>query len=450
METESVPEMTSQEQRLYALIWARTLQSVMVSETRDVVGLTARPTGLTDPALETEWSQTRFAGWRILDAERTAEEEAAAAATFAARATLTKDQQLPWLTFTAVEVRTNPRPRYTEASLIQELEHKGIGRPSTYATLVETVIDRGYVEKATVAATPVTVKGLELKVTATAPKATTKTERAGGEKDKLRTTPLGRTVIEWLLSQFGDVIDYDFTAAMEAQLDEVSKGARPWASVLQETWTAYADRYASIMASPSVSAGGATTSAYGSANKSDFGDGYKMVVSKKGPLFVLEVEGQKTRFATVPGHLSIQTATRSDAEAAFAATAAATAGETLGDLEGKPVIRKKGPYGHYVCWSSISLNCKEDEPLAEITPRLLAKGKPAADAVDHVIGPYKIKRGPYGLYMFKTGGTKKPTFVGIPEATPWATLTVESADQIYKHCSAAKKEAKKGTNSDTR
>jgi DNA topoisomerase-1 len=435
MEVETVPEMTAQEQRLYALIWARTLQSVMAPETRDVVGLTARPTGLTDPALETEWSQTRFAGWRILDAERKAEEEAAAAATFVGRATLTKDQQLPWLTFTAVEVRTNPRPRYTEASLIQELEHKGIGRPSTYATLVETVMDRGYVEKATVAATPVTVKGLELKVTASAPKPTTKTERAGGEKDKLRTTPLGRTVIEWLLSQFGDVIDYDFTASMEAQLDEVSKGARPWASVLQETWTAYADRYASIMSAAPTGGPGA------GANKSDFGDGYKMVVSKKGPLFVLEVEGQKTRFATVPGHLSIQTATRADAEAAFAATA--TAGDSLGDLEGKPVIRKKGPYGHYVSWNGLSLNCKEDEPLADLIPRLLAKGKPAADAVDHVVGPYKIKRGPYGLYMFKTGGTKKPTFVGIPEATPWATLTVESADQIYKHCSAAKKEAKK-------
>jgi len=439
MEVETVPDMTAQEQRLYALIWARTLQSVMAPETRDVVLLTARPTGLADPALETEWSQTRFAGWRILDAERKAEEEAAAAATFAARATLTKDQQLPWLTFTATEVRTNPRPRYTEASLIQELEHKGIGRPSTYATLVETVMDRGYVEKATIAASPVTVKGLELKVAAAAPKATTKTERAGGEKDKLRTTPLGRTVIEWLLSQFGDVIDYDFTAAMEAQLDEVSKGVRPWASVLQETWTAYADRYASIMSAAPT--GGATTSAYGSANKSDFGDGYKMVVSKKGPLFVLEVEGQKTRFATVPGHLSIQTATRADAEAAFAATAAA--GDSLGDLEGNPVIRKKGPYGHYVSWNGISLNCKEDESLADLTPRLLAKAAPAADAVDHVIGPYKIKRGPYGLYMFKTGGTKKPTFVGIPAETPWATLTVESADQIYKHCSAAKKEAKK-------
>jgi topoisomerase IA-like protein len=172
-----------------------------------------------------------------------------------------------------------------------------------------------------------------------------------------------------------------------------------------------------------------------------------MVVSKKGPLFVLEVEGQKTRFANVPAHLSIQTATKEDAIAAFTATAAATAGESLGDLEGSPVIRKRGPYGFYATWSctagTINVNCKAEETLAEIGPRLLAKATPAADAVDHQVGPYKIKRGPYGLYMFKTGTAKKPTFVSIPDNTPWATMSPESADAVYKHCSDAIKEKKK-------
>jgi hypothetical protein len=212
---------------------------------------------------------------------------------------------------------------------------------------------------------------------------------------------------------------------------------------------------ASSSSSPSASSpsGGGTTTATNqttqrqTANKSDFGDGYKMVVSKKGPLFVLEVEGQKTRFASVPAHLSIQTATKEDAIAAFAATTAATTGESLGDLEGSPVVRKKGPYGFYATWmsltGSVNVNCKAEETLTEIGPRLLAKATPAADAVDHQVGPYKIKRGPYGLYMFKTGTAKKPTFVSIPETTPWATMSVESADAVYKHCSSVKREAKK-------
>ena len=431
-----------QEQRLYTLVWTRAIQSVMAPETRDVVKLTGNPSGHVT-SFETSWDQTRFAGYRVLDAERKAEEEATAAVAFIARKALVQDHVLPWTKAIATEVRTSPPPRYTEASLIRDLEGKGIGRPSTYATLVETVLDRGYVEKATIAAQPVTVRGYELKAGATAAKPTTKTEKAGGEKDKLRTTALGRTVIEWLLTTFGDMLEYEFTAAMEAQLDAVAKGDRAWPTVLQDTWSQYADRYAEVMSGPSVAS--ATTAA--TANKKDFGDGYKMVVSKKGPLFVLEVEGQKTRFATVPGKLSIQTAMRADAEAAFAATAAAAEGEILGELDGATVIRKKGPYGHYVTWKEHRVTCKVDETLEALTPRLQAKM--SGDVVDHTVGPYKIRKGPYGLYMFKTGGTKKPTFVSIPEGTPWATLTLESAEQIYKHCAAAKAPAKRSSNKET-
>jgi len=435
MDLETVDDLSAQEQRLYTLIRNRTLQTVMAPETRDVVKLTAHPAGKPDTLLQTEWDRTKFAGWRVLDTERKVEEERIAGEVFVARQALAAGQKSPWTVFTATEVRTSPPSRYTEASLIRELEHKGIGRPSTYATLVETVLDREYVEKATIAATPITVKGLELKATAKEPKATTKTEKSGGEKDKLRATPLGRTVIEWLLGQFGDLLTYDFTASMESQLDEVAKGSRPWPSVLQDTWTTYADRYATIMSGPST--GGAS-----SANKAEYGDGYKMVVSKKGPLFVLEQDGEKTRFANVPAHLSIQTATRADAEAAFTATAAASAGEALGDLEGHPVTRKKGPYGHYVTWQGHNVNCKADEALTEIAPRLLAKATPAADAVDHQVGPYKIKKGPYGLYMFKPspGSKTKPTFVSIPAETAWATLTPEGAELLYKSSAAAVKD----------
>lgn len=438
--------MGTQEQRLYNLIWKRTIQSVMAAEQRDVVKLTAVPTP--KPALlalESTWDQTRFAGWRILDTERKEDEETAAAALFEARKGLVAGQQLSWTAFTAAEQRSSPPPRYTEASLIRELESRGIGRPSTYATLVETVMERTYVEKATIPAQTVELRGLELKATAKIPKQTTRKEKTGAEKDKLRATPLGRTVIEWLLAQFGDMLEYDFTAAMEQQLDEVAKGNRQWPSVLQETWAQYADRYATVMAAPKAAAPAAAdgSGAVRMANKAEFGDGYKMVVSKKGPLFVLERDGEKTRFASVPAHLSIQTATRTDAEAAFATAAAATTDDELGTLEGAPVVRRKGPYGFYVSWKGQKLNCKPEETLEEISARLQAKAAP--DAVDHQVGPYRIKRGPYGLYMYKQAPAgKKPVFVGIPAETPWATLTPESAEQVYKLASAAKKTAPRG------
>jgi DNA topoisomerase-1 len=437
-----------QEARLYELIWKRTIQSVMAPETRNVVKLTAVPTVAPKAlTLQTSWDQTEFAGWRMLDAERKAEEEAHAAAVFEARADLTADTVLDWQKFVATEVRSAPPPRYTEAALIRELESRGIGRPSTYATLVETVLDRGYVEKATIAAAPVTLGLITLEAGKKVPKPSTRTERAGGEKDKLRTTALGRTVIEWLLAQFGDMVDYGFTAEMEAQLDEIAKGSRVWNSVLGETWDRYSERYLSVMDGPRAATAADGAGATASSKRAEYGDGYKMVISKKGPLFVLEREGEKTRFASVPGHLSITTATRADAEAAFAAAGGAGAGagggDDLGTLDDKPVQRRKGPYGHYVQWGDVRLTCRADETLEELTPKLRAKV--SGDAVDHVVGEYKIKRGPYGLYMFKMAGgsaasaKRKPVFVSIPDSTPWSTLTPEGAAELYKHCAEAKK-----------
>ncbi len=448
MEVTELPDATAAERRLYELIWRRTLQSVMAPEQRDVVKLTAVPT--VKPSLltmVTEWEQTRFAGWRALDNEKKSPEELETeAAIFEARADLGENTLLDWQTFTAMEHRSAPPSRYTEASLIRELESRGIGRPSTYAALVETVLDREYVEKATTKAEPVKLGVITLTAGQKVPKASTRTEKMGGEKDKLRATALGRTVMEWLLSNFGDMLEYDFTAAMESQLDEVAKGSRQWKTVLTDTWARYEARYDQVMTAPKASEGGSgPNSPTRSANKAEFGDGYKMVVSKKGPLFVLEREGEKTRFASVPANISLQTATRQDAEAAFASATKATEGEELGTLDGQAVVRRKGPYGHYAVWGTHRVNCTEADTLDTISARLQQKAAPPAEgAVDHQVGEYKIKRGPYGLYMFKVtapGAKTKPTFVSIPDTTPWHTLTPEGAAALYKHCLTAKKEA---------
>lgn len=472
LEHTDLTEQGPAEQRLYELIWRRTVQSQMAAERRDVTKLTATFTvNSTATTLTTDWERQAFAGWRVLDAEKKADEHAADAAAYEARRSLIAGQTLHWTSVTASENRTSAPSRYTEASLIRELESRGIGRPSTYAALVETVLDRGYVEKANIPATPVTLRSLTLTAGRAAPTAATRTEKAGAERDKLRTTALGRTVIEWLIGQFEDMLAYDFTATLESQLDEVAKGSRFWQTILTETWDRYKDRYDAIMASGAAGATGvAGATGGGSASHStaeeaggerttrpkisptsnsrvaEFGDGYKMVISKKGPLFVLEQPSvtPPVRFASVPPHLSITTATRADAEAAFATATTPRTGETLGDLDGEPVLRRSGKFGPYVTWRGHSVNCKPTDTLAEVSERLLAKADPtaAAAAVDRLVGPYRIRRGPYGLYMFKVsapGATKKPFFVSIPDSTPWATLTPESAEQVYKLASDAKK-----------
>jgi DNA topoisomerase-1 len=408
------------EKRVYDLIWRRTVQSIMAAEQRDTVTLKGQ---LHETPVTASWDQTRFAGWRILDLKEA--DERAEKAAFVAKAALRKDTQTPWTAVIVTETHTTPPGRYTEASLISDLERKGIGRPSTYATLVETVIDRKYVEKGSVVATPTPYKEITLTAGEPKAKAVTKTTMTGAERDKLRTTPLGRTVIEWLLTTFGDLCDYGFTAAMEASLDGVAEGKATGPALLTTTWDRYKDRYTAIMSTPST----------GSSSKcKEFGDGYKVVISKKGPLFVLEKEGAKTQFANLPPSMTLATATKEDAIAAFSSVTGAASGDELGELEGDPVLKKKGPYGHYVTWRTYRVTVKAEETLDEIAPRLLA----APDAIDHTIGPFKIRKGAYGLYMFKTGSKGKPTFVGIPDTTPYSTLTVEGAEALYKEHNVAK------------
>jgi DNA topoisomerase-1 len=428
---QSTVDMPSQEQRLYAMIWKRTIQSVMKPEVCDVVKLS----GTSPIEWETEWSKVSFHGWRMLDAEHNGPEEKVNAELFVERATLEPPHSLPWSSLQAAEHHTTPLARLTEASLIRDLETRGIGRPSTYASLVETVLDRGYVEKATIEHPPKATRRME-KLPGKNIRTTTTVSKPTIERDKLRTTALGRTVMEWLLQHVGDMIAYDQTIRMEEQLDEIANGTRLWQTILTESWGRYADRYDAVMALQTPSQSNTNS------KSANYGDGYKMVVSKKGPLFVLEKEGEKTRFAKVPQTLSLQTATRADAEAAF--LAATQAVDILGDLEGESVQRKKGPYGYYVTWRSTNLACSVDDTLESIRPKLLEKVGNASTAVHHIVGPYTIRNGQYGLYMYKaTSSNRKPTFVSIPDATPWASLTSEGAGELYKHCLAAKKEKAK-------
>ena len=405
--------------RLYSMIWKRAVQSVMADHKEAVVALKAI-TGSME--LYTEARQTTFAGWRALDMPGSESDEETEKPPVDSVKNFQVSKKVRWTSLQAAETRRAPPSRYTEASLIRDLESRGIGRPSTYASLVETVIDRGYVEKITKnSSETVEVRRLSLAAVGEAIKAVTKTEKAkGGEvKGTLRSTPLGRTVIEWLLTKFGDILEYGFTAAMERQLDEVAEGSREWASVLQDTWSSYKDRYLEVTRAPKGPVGSCGI-------QGGLGEGYKFLVSKKGPLFVYEKEGEKTRFATVPKNLSRETATLEHAKAAFAQVSGET---TLGDLDGEPVMKKSGKFGPYVTWKSITLSLKGAETFDEICAGLQAK----VGSIDHQVGPFRIKKGPYGLYMYKTeSGTKKPTFVGIPANTEWSKLTVEGAEALYR------------------
>jgi len=414
LETETLSE--GDEARLYALIWRRTMQSVMSDHKEAVVRLKGT---IATTEFFTESRQTTFSGWRIIGMP--AAEDESEGEDPVSVSTLKAGKKLKWASMSAKETLTSPPPRFSEASLIRELEKKGIGRPSTYAALIETVLERGYVEKTKLSKEKVPIKSVEIVAGSPPLRKTEYSEKTKGTG--LQVTSLGRTVIEWLLTQFGPLVDYGFTASMERRLDDVASSSLDKTVLLEDIWTSYKDRYSEIMASGSGSGSEAKS-------KGALGEGYKVVVTKKGPLFVLEGESG-AQFAALPPTVSAKTATLADAKAAFADLS----GVMLGSLEGKPVLQKKGKYGPYVTWTSpkgsnINLTYGS-ETFEEVCARL--KAKISTDTVDHQIGPFRIKKGPYGLYMFKVlKSAKKPTFISIPADTSWSTLTVEGAEALYK------------------
>ena len=186
-------DLTEEQYRLYRLIWRRFVASQMANAVYDNVAADILSAGHVFKAAA---SQLKFPGFtKVYDAQKDEEEKTKDLPPLAEGDELTLRQLKEEQKF------TQPPARYTEDTLIRALEEKGIGRPSTYAPTVSTILDREYVVK---------------------------------EGKQLKPTALGETVTKFMEDRFGNIVDVQFTANMEAQLDQVEEGEKPWKSVLSD------------------------------------------------------------------------------------------------------------------------------------------------------------------------------------------------------------------------
>jgi DNA topoisomerase-1 len=194
------PYLSEDQLRLYTLIWQRTLACQMADAQYEVrsADIAARPPSGEALLLRASSSVLLFPGYRQLYSEGNEEEEQEGDG---ALPELSPGDALSLLELTPRQHFTEPPRRYSEASLIKALEEKGIGRPSTYAVIIATLLERGYVER---------------------------------EGRQLRPTDLGRVVNDLLVQHFPEFVDVAFTAEMEDRLDEIARGERPWQPVVQE------------------------------------------------------------------------------------------------------------------------------------------------------------------------------------------------------------------------
>jgi len=425
-ETPNPPIEDDTQRTIYALIWRRATQSQMSASQTDVRKATFAITA--DPSIQWTAEQTKlkFAGYKILekqDPERHAQDEKE----WLYWATkLVQNAILHWSALKADEIFTKPKGRYTEASLISELEKRGIGRPSTFASLVTTIMDRNYVEKTNSDGKVQDSHHLTITPNKWPPQNTVEHHKVGADKNKLHATPLGKAVSEFLVREYNDLFNYEFTAAMEQKLDAVAKAEQQWKSVLQQTWDTYKDRYQAMTQ--------ADQAVMKAARERVLSANVKVILSRKGPLFVKEPEqaGGKATFAALPKSVTFETATLLDATAAFAAAQQASAGELVGMLGDQEIRKKKGPYGWYVICGQTNLSLKGDETEEEIKEKLEAKINFSAteQPFSRVVGDYTIKKGPYGLYFYKHALQKK-TFVKFPATANAETVTAQDLATLY-------------------
>ena len=223
--------------RLYELIWKRTMACQMADA--ELEKTVAKINVSTNHAeLSAEGEVLKFDGFIKVYREDVDDEDMDGEETKEGMLPpLQVGQQLAFKEMKAIERFTRPLPRYTEASLVKKLEELGIGRPSTYAPTISTILKRGYVEKRDKEGVQRSYSVFLLVNDQVSKK--TETENTGAEKSKLFPTDLGLVVTDFLKLYFDDIMDYGFTARIEEEFDEVAQGKMKWNQMLNDFYNPF-------------------------------------------------------------------------------------------------------------------------------------------------------------------------------------------------------------------
>ena len=339
---------------------------------------------------------------------------------------LAKGQVLEFISMTGLERFSRPASRYTEASLVKKLEELGIGRPSTYAPTITTIMKRNYVEKREKEGVKRIYQILSLN-----PKDEIKTETAseitGAEKNKLSPTDLGLVVTDFLKLHFEKVMDFGFTAKIEGEFDEIADGKLKWSKMLENFYQPFHETIEHTLETAERAKG-----------ERELGfdpvSGKKLIarMGRYGPMVQIghQDEEEKPRFAKLKASQSIETISFDEAMELFKLPRA------LGLFEEEEVSVNIGRFGPYAAHSKkfYSLN-KEMDPytvtLEELTPMIAEKRKAKDERTIKVFEKEKIQllRGPYGPYIKQGLRNFKLT---KEQQEKVETLTIEEVKEIIE------------------
>jgi DNA topoisomerase I len=304
-------------------------------------------------------------------------------------------QQLPLKEMRAIERFTRPLPRYTEASLVKKLEELGIGRPSTYAPTISTILKRGYVEKRDKEGVKRDFRILLLKNDHI--EKVTEQENTGAEKSKLFPTDLGLVVTDFLKQHFDDIMDYHFTARIEEEFDEVAQGRMVWSKMIDDFYNPFKKDVDNTIENAERIKGERELGV-------DAQSGKKVVarMGRYGPMVQIgDVnDEEKPRFAKLKNTQSIETISYDEAMELFRLP------RILGPFEEKDITVNIGRFGPYIAHDGkfYSLG-KEFDPYTisfeQAEPMVVEKRAAKEQRTIKIFEKEKIQllRGPYGPYI---------------------------------------------------
>lgn len=418
-------EGTAQEQKLYNLIWKRTVASQMadakVLNTTLKIASDKRPEKFNAQA-----TQVLFDGFLKIYMEGTdnqeSEEDEVMLPDLQTGTRMTDKGILAECKFTAAP------QRYSEATLVKKLEELGIGRPSTYAPTIATLTTgRGYIVKGDKEGKKVVVNDLELKEGIV--KDVTRTESIGAERGKLLPQEIGMIVTDYLEKYFTDIVDYDFTANVEKDFDQIAGGNLVWNEVIAGFYSPFHKKVEEVLNDGNYS--------HVSKDLGTDGDGNRFVAKfgKFGP-FIQKGEGENVQYASLGKGQLIEDLTLEDALKLFQLP------RTVGKYKDVDVVALKGRFGPFIKYGDKNFSIPRGKDPLTITLEecsgIIEEGlnKSAANPVmaEYKDSDIQVINGRYGPYIKHAGSNYK-----IPKGTDAATLTEEACLEIINNSKPTEK-----------
>lgn len=421
---------SNQEKKLYNLIWKRTLASQMsnaeMERTTITIGMSGSPNGFA-----AHGEVIKFDGF--LKVYRESSDTNGDSAAEGVIPPVKKGMPLSYQTITATERFTTPQPRYTEASLVKKMEELGIGRPSTYAPVISTILNRGYVERGDRPGEKRKVREAILidgKI-----KQSVRTEMAGKEKGKLFPQDIGIIVNDFLVEHFSEVLDYNFTAAIEREFDLIAEGQREWTAMLEQFYAPFHKQVTTTLEQSERHKGERLLGEH-----PETGEPIYVKMGRYGPVAQIgdSSDEEKPRFSSLLNSQLIETITLEEALELFRLPRVA------GSYEEADLIIGIGKFGPYVRHNNKFYSLKKgvDDPLTITEERAVEiieeKRENERNKVIRTFGDIQILNGRYGPYI----SVDKTNF-RIPKGSDPEKLTEEECRAIIAKGNPTGKKRKK-------